>query len=332
MKMLQIMNRLQVEALSEKGFKPHTLLISVNDYGASGVNLKHFPEFFIRTEFNDMDGDMYLDAYGKPLSARDEKSAEAKYHPLNSEQSKKIARVYLQVKDRAEIVICQCEHGESRSAAIAAAIAEFESKEGLRYFIDDKYCPNKFVFRKIYNSLRKESVNPFGQKYHSFVAVDIETTGLGENAEIIEIGAIKCEYGETTDRFQTFVTCISPIPEAVTSLTGISDNDLTGAPDVKTALKNLKKFVGDMPLIGYNIGFDMAFIKRYGADNGIAFDNRTIDVLTLVRQKLQGKDILPNYKLSTVTKHLKIDFVPHRAVNDAEATVAIYKRLQDNKK
>lgn len=328
---LLVMNRAQVEARSEKGFKPHTLLISINDYDASGVKMKHFPEFFIRMEFNDVDGEVYLDAYGKPLSAQDQKIAEEKYHPINNWQAKKIARVYLQVKDRAQVVICQCEHGESRSTAIAAAIAEFESKDGLRYFIDDKYCPNKFVFRKIYDSLRKESVNPLGRKT-SFAAIDIETTGLGENAEIIEIGAIKCEYEEITDRFQTFVACTSHIPEAVTSLTGISDNDLTDAPDIKTALKNLKKFVGDMPLIGYNIGFDMAFIKRYGADYGIAFDNRTTDVLTLARQKLQKKDILPNYKLSTVTKHLGIDFVPHRAINDAEATVAIYKRLQDNKK
>ena len=164
MKKLVVMNRLQVEALSEKGFKPHTLLISIRDYGADRATLKHFPEFFTQVEFNDVDGDVYVDAYGKPLSAQGKRAAEAKYHPIDSRQSKKIARIYLQVKDSAKIVICQCEHGESRSAAVAAAIAEFESKDGLRYFIDDKYCPNKLVFRKVYNSLCKESVKPLQEQ------------------------------------------------------------------------------------------------------------------------------------------------------------------------
>ncbi|MCH5159139.1 MAG: hypothetical protein J1F33_08090 [Clostridiales bacterium] len=160
MKKLQVMNRQQVEALSEKEFKPHTLLISIRDYGADGVTLKHFPEFYARMEFNDVDGDVYLDAYGTPLSAQGKRSAEVKYHPIDGKQSKKVARIYLRLRERAKIVICQCEHGESRSAAVAAAIAEFESKDGLRYFVDDKYCPNKLVFRKVYNSLRKESVKP----------------------------------------------------------------------------------------------------------------------------------------------------------------------------
>lgn len=329
---LQVMNREQVELMSKKGFKPRTLLISIHDYGADKANITHFPEFFTCMVFNDVDSDVYLDAYGKPLSSQGKRAAEEKYHPLDSYQAEKLAKFYFNVKDKAQVVICQCEHGESRSAALAAAIAEFESKDGLRYFIDDKYCPNKFVFRKIYGALCKVSAKYNAMlKPIAFVAIDIETTGLGENAEIIEIGAIKCEYGEATDRFQTFVACNSSIPNAVTSLTGISDSDLIGAPDIKTALGQLKVFVGDMPLMGYNIGFDMAFIKRYGADNNIVFNNRTEDALALARTKLQGKSIVPNYKLSTVAKYFGIDFVPHRAINDAEAALEIYKRLTEGK-
>ncbi len=332
MKNLLVMNRQQVEVLSEKGFKPHTLLISINDYGASGANMMHFPEFYIRMEFNDVDNDVYMDAYGKPLSAQSKRAAEEKYHPIDNRQVRKIAWIYLDVKDRADIVICQCEHGESRSAAVAAAIAEFEDKDGLRYFIDDKYCPNKFVFRKIYNALCKERVKiDAAQKLTSFVAIDIETTGLGESSEIMEIGAVKCEKEEIIDRFQTFVACALPIPEAVSAITGISDKDLIDAPDIKTALTALKSFVGDMPLIGYNIGFDMAFIKRYGEKNGIAFKNKSTDVLALARTKFRNKSDLPNYKLSTVAKHFGIDFVPYRAGNDAEAVSEIFKRQIEGK-
>ena len=49
---------------------------------------------------------------------------------------------------------CQCEYGEARSAAVAAAISELESRERLQYFIDEKYFPNKHVFRKVFAVLQ----------------------------------------------------------------------------------------------------------------------------------------------------------------------------------
>lgn len=49
--------------------------------------------------------------------------------------------------------ICQCECGESRSAAVAAAIKEFYFYDGLPVFADNKYCPNQLVFDKVYEEL-----------------------------------------------------------------------------------------------------------------------------------------------------------------------------------
>lgn len=46
---------------------------------------------------------------------------------------------------------------------------------------------------------------------------------------------------------------------------------------------------------GYNIDFDMTFLKKYGDKNGIQFQNKTIDVLTLAREKLYGKGVVENY-------------------------------------
>lgn len=153
---LQVMNRVQIEALSAKRFKSRTMLISIHDYGDDSAKITHLPEFYMSMEFNDVDSDVYTDAYGKPLSPIDKKAAEKKYHPLDNYQARRFAKFYFQCKEHAEIIICQCEHGESRSAAVAAAISEYESKDGLKYFINDKYCPNKFVFKKMYNALCKE--------------------------------------------------------------------------------------------------------------------------------------------------------------------------------
>ena len=51
-------------------------------------------------------------------------------------------------------VICQCEYGMSRSAGCAAAILEHYEGSGITVFADDRYCPNKAVFRKLLGALR----------------------------------------------------------------------------------------------------------------------------------------------------------------------------------
>ena len=52
-------------------------------------------------------------------------------------------------------IICQCEYGQSRSAACAAAILEFYEKNGISIFADYRYYPNQVIFNKIYDALRK---------------------------------------------------------------------------------------------------------------------------------------------------------------------------------
>ena len=51
--------------------------------------------------------------------------------------------------------ICQCEAGYSRSAACAAAISEYYTNDGIKYFADYKYYPNQLFFNIIYNLLKK---------------------------------------------------------------------------------------------------------------------------------------------------------------------------------
>lgn len=52
--------------------------------------------------------------------------------------------------------ICQCEYGQSRSAACAAAILEFYEKRGISIFADYRYYPNQLVFNKVKEALEKE--------------------------------------------------------------------------------------------------------------------------------------------------------------------------------
>lgn len=52
-------------------------------------------------------------------------------------------------------IICQCEYGQSRSAACAAAIREFFDHSGIEVFADYRYYPNQLVFNKLLSALKK---------------------------------------------------------------------------------------------------------------------------------------------------------------------------------
>lgn len=52
-------------------------------------------------------------------------------------------------------IICQCEYGQSRSAACAAAIKEFFDHSGITIFADYRYYPNQLVFNKLLEALKK---------------------------------------------------------------------------------------------------------------------------------------------------------------------------------
>lgn len=58
-------------------------------------------------------------------------------------------------------IICQCEHGQSRSAGCAAAILEYYNQEGIKIFADYKYCPNQMIFHKVYDALGKVNSSSF---------------------------------------------------------------------------------------------------------------------------------------------------------------------------
>lgn len=56
-------------------------------------------------------------------------------------------------------IICQCEYGQSRSAACAAAIKEFYEKSGIQIFANYKYYPNQLIFNKLLDALVSNNNN-----------------------------------------------------------------------------------------------------------------------------------------------------------------------------
>jgi hypothetical protein len=54
-------------------------------------------------------------------------------------------------------IICQCEYGQSRSAACAAAIKEYYEHDGTSIFADYRYYPNQLIFNKLLEALKSVS-------------------------------------------------------------------------------------------------------------------------------------------------------------------------------
>ncbi len=52
-------------------------------------------------------------------------------------------------------IICQCEYGQSRSAACAAAIREYYYSDGISIFADYRYYPNQLIFNKLLEALHE---------------------------------------------------------------------------------------------------------------------------------------------------------------------------------
>ncbi len=151
------------------------------------------------------------------------------------------------------------------------------------------------------------------------VAIDLETTGLDPTREeIIEIGAVRFKDGVITDEFSTLIDPGRPIPTLITSLTGLRDDDLIGAPKLATVIPQLLTFVGNAPWMAHNVSFDASFLHR----QGILQNNLQIDTYELASVLLPRA---PRYNLTSLTSLFGFDIgSAHRALYDAKATAYLY--------
>lgn len=164
-----------------------------------------------------------------------------------------------------------------------------------------------------------------------FITIDIETTGLDpEKDEILEIAAIKYIENNEAEIFSRVVKVQNPLTKEISELTGITDDFLLkNGMDIETALKDFWDFVGRAKLVGYNISFDMSFLRNASIEHKIKMQaNKCIDILQLARRKVKDTK---NYKMSTVANALGIEMVQkHRAESDCRLAFEIYRKLNEN--
>ena len=159
-----------------------------------------------------------------------------------------------------------------------------------------------------------------------YVAMDLETTGLNPRLDrIIEIGAVRVRDGEVVDTFCTYVNPAKSIPERITELTGIRNEDVAKAPYIEEVLPQFMEFLGEDNLLGHNIIFDYSFVKKAAVNQKLTFEREGIDTLRIARRFLTE---LESRNLGFLCKHYQIPLEEaHRAYHDANAAHLLYQRL-----
>lgn len=158
-----------------------------------------------------------------------------------------------------------------------------------------------------------------------FVALDLETTGLDcHTDEIIEVGLVKVIRGNIEVEYQSLVRVGRSLPVKIKRLTGISDEELTEAPDWTEIRPVILNLIENQPLVGHNVSFDLGFLE---VALGYPLANNSFDTLALSRLALPAS---PNHRLASLCRELQIDLgCSHRALADARATAQVALQLQD---
>lgn len=161
----------------------------------------------------------------------------------------------------------------------------------------------------------------------SYVCVDLETTGLySERDRITEVAAARVRNGVVLDSFSSFVHSPVPIDPFITKITGITNEMISSAPDEDEVIRKLLSFIGNDPIVGYNVSFDISFLHYAACRVSVPLVRESFDVQWYAKKGLPGR---PGYKLCNVAEYLAVEQTNmHRALADVLTTVACAEKLR----
>ena len=162
----------------------------------------------------------------------------------------------------------------------------------------------------------------------SYVIIDIETTGLDpSNDAIIEVAGLKIKSNAIVDSFSSLINPGFLISDFISDLTGITNDQLSSAPNLSSVLNDFYSFLGNNILIGHNIHFDLNFLyDNMEKELGKFLSNDFIDTLRMSRRFVKQA---PSHKLSALANYFQIPVdASHRALADCKTTYALYNKLK----
>jgi DNA polymerase III epsilon subunit family exonuclease len=180
------------------------------------------------------------------------------------------------------------------------------------------------------NSVQPMSATQETPKRHA-IFLDLETTGLDpEHDRITEICVLRAVFGEKVhDGLATLINPGRSIPQQIVDLTGITDEMVKDKPG-EEVLHQFLDYIDKDLVHAYNADFDMSFLRAAAKRLGRTFNNESLCVLELLREKHPN---LRSYKLkdACVAFSINPDENAHRALGDTIRAIGIYSALCDHK-
>lgn len=161
------------------------------------------------------------------------------------------------------------------------------------------------------------------------LAFDTETTGLDpynnvEPDRVMEMAAVEITVSPDNQVLAVkphhfLINPERPIPRKATQVTGITDEDVKGAPRFAERAAEIRRLLADAVLVAHNLPFDLGFLRMELERVGSAWPRTRAEVDTLTLSQRRMTD-LKVHKLGEVARALGVPLDnAHRATADAEA-------------
>jgi len=159
------------------------------------------------------------------------------------------------------------------------------------------------------------------------VFLDLETTGASADRDrVTEVGMVEVVNGEFVDEWSTLVNPGCPVPSLITSLTGITDDMVAGAPRFEEIGAELLERLEGRLLVAHNARFDYAFLRAEFRRLRIRFRSRVLCTVRLSRT------LFPEHRhhnLDSVMERFGLSCsARHRALGDAQVLWAFARALR----
>ena len=167
------------------------------------------------------------------------------------------------------------------------------------------------------------------------VSLDCEMTGLDTKSDhIVSIAAVKINGNQvkTGNAFEAMIDHGAWLSEDAIRVHQIRKVDLEDAVSIDTAVMALIEFIGNRPILGYNIQFDLKFLDRYTKPLlGFSLPNRIIELSDVYRKTVVSKhpDAVPHLGYEDILHELDVPILGrHTALGDATTVALAYVKLK----
>ncbi|WP_409523807.1 3'-5' exonuclease [Nitrincola sp. MINF-07-Sa-05] len=167
------------------------------------------------------------------------------------------------------------------------------------------------------------------------ISLDCETTSLDVGqAEILSIGAVRIKGRKvmTSDLLDIHLQPPASLTGESIKIHKIRATDLADGISVEEALEQLLAFIGNRPILGYYVNYDIRVIDKFMRPlYGFGLPNKAIELShvyhDIIKWKSVGGDI--DLRFDTISKKLDVPIIQrHTALGDAITVALMYVRLK----